>query len=837
MKKITLKKLWNKSTLRRLSIIALVFGGILVGTPYAFQYAISQGINSLEGQQVRLNDVDFNPFTGVLIIKGLQSSNAKASKLNIPLLSIQLDWLPLFNKQILVKSFVLQNARISVDKNQDNQPFIAGLKLPPLASAADNSDNKASPWGFGVEKITLLNNQINVSTPAFATNISIDDLKLNSLFSWQPTQQANFSFAMHIDDAAVSAELELLAFADRPHIKGRLNVEQLSLSHLQPHTDNKLTQLKGRLSTALTFELSLDDNQLHYRQQGSITLDDLLLATDAIQLAQKQLAWNGEVDFSTTQQLNTLTFKGRLALDEHQNTLASPELKTGIKTVSWDGLFSLRQHADKSNLSINGELSAQAINTQSLSSKQTLLQLNTLTLKALSIQQLDNIQLANMTLEGLTLAKAATKKPLMQAKNVSFNTLKLSKLSDIELEKLTINGITGNVHINQQGTVSALDEFIGSLTAHTAENHIAKPAAIAEKEQKPFIRVGQIMVTGDNQIQLSSATISHSINKSIQLKSLTMGEINNRRTTIATPFKLHATINQHSKLELSGDITPFSQQTNAQLNAKLTAFELPEFSPIIRQELGYEIESGQLNAEINGVVNEDVLNGKVNIAIHKLLMQAADQNKAAKVTQQLTMPLDSALSLLRDENDDIELEIPIKGDIAQPDFEIGSVINTAIGNALQGTVTSYLKYALQPYGLIYMAAESAYGAATKLSLQPIKFQAGELQRPESANQYLHSIGQLLQKRPQLTLRLCGFATGRDRLKLLEMDKKNQPASSEPAELAALLDEQLLLLAGNRQQWLKSYFISSYQINENRLFTCLPKVSAGKNQLPRVELLI
>jgi len=660
---------------------------------------------------------------------------------------------------------------------------------------------------------------------------------LNSLFSWQPAQPANFSFAMHIDEAPVSAELELLAFADKPHIKGRLNIDQLSLDNLKPHTDNKLTQLKGSLSTELTFELSLDDNQLNYQQQGSITLDDLLLITDSIQLTQKQLAWKGEVDFSQHQEVNKLTLKGSLALDEHQNTLTSPELKTRIKTASWDGLLSLSQQADKSDLSINGELSAQTINTQHLSNKQTLLQLSTLTLKALSIQQLDDIQLANITLEGLTLAKASAKKPLMQAKNISFNTLKLSKLSDVELEKLTINGITGNVHINQQGTISALDEFIASLTPHTAENHTAKPAAIAEKEQKPLIRVGQIIVTGDNQIQLSSATISHSINKSIQLKSLSVGEINNRRTTIPTPFKLLATINQHSKLELSGDVTPFSQKTNAQMSAKLTSFELPEFSPVIRQELGYEIESGQLNAEVKGFVNEDVLNGKANIAIHKLLMQAADPNKTAKITTQLTMPLDSALSLLRDENDDIELEIPIKGDIAQPDFEIGSVINTAIGNALQGTVTSYLKYALQPYGLVYMAAESAYGAATKLSLEPIKFQAGELQRPEPANEYLQSIGQLLQKRPQLTLRLCGFATRSDRLKLIDVNKKTKPASSKPTELAALLDEQLLLLAGNRQQWVKSYFISSYKINENRLFSCLPKVSAGKDQLPRVELLI
>ena len=795
MKALVQNKLWNKSITRRLSSITLLLVLITIGTPYTIQYGITKGLNALAGQQVKINDVDFNPFTGTLIIKGLQSSDDKTSKLNIPLLSIQLDWLPLFNKQILVKSFALQNSLISIEQNKDNEQFIAGFKLPVQEPVTETTESKPSSWSFGIEQITLLNNHIDFSTPAFATQISIDDIKLNSLLSWQPAQSANFSFAMHIDDAVVSGKLNILAFAERPHLKGNIKIDRLILDNLKHHTENRLTQLKGSLSTDLDFELSLGKNQLNYQQQGTIQLHDFLLATDTIQLSQQQLLWSGRVDFSQHQQV------------------------------------------DKSNLSIQGNLNAHKINALSLSTKQTLLKLNKLTLKALSIKQLDNIQLANITLEGLTLAKPATKKPLVQAKIIAFNTLKLSKLRDIDLKKLNINGIAANVHINKQSTISALDEFISSLKSHADENHTEPPAPLAQKEQKFFIRVDEISVSGNNLIKLSSATVSNSIQKDIRLKSLTIGEVNNQTPAVPTPFKLYATINEHSKLLIDGDITPFSQKTNAQITAKLTSFELPEFSPIIRQELGYDIESGQLNAEIKGLVKKDILNGNVKIAIHKLMMQAADQSKTAKITKQLTMPLDSALSLLRDENDNIELEIPIKGDIAQPDFEISGVINTAIGNALQGTVTSYLKYALQPYGLIYMAAESAYGAATKLSLEPIKFQAGGLEHPKQANKYLQSIGQLMQKRPQLTLRLCGFATSSDRLKLIELNKKTILVTKKPADIEAQLDEQLLLLAGKRQQWVKSYLISSYEINESRLFTCLPKVSKGESQLPRVELLI
>ena len=837
MKVLAQNKYWNKPTIRRLSIITLIFGFIIVGTPYVIQYGITKSLNNLEEQQVKLHDVDFNPFTGILILKGLQASDDKTSKLNIPLLSIQLDWLQLFNKQILVKSFALQSSHISIEQNKDNEQFIAGFKLPVQEPVTETTESKPSSWSFGIEQITLLNNHIDFSTPAFATQISIDDLKLNNLFSWQPTQTANFSFAMHIDKAAVSGKLDILAFTEKPHLKGYLKIDQLTLDNLKPQTKGALAQLEGSLSTDLTFELSLEENQFNYQQQGTIKLHDFLLATDSIQLSQQQLAWNGEINFSQHQQVNKLTAKGDLTLDGHQNTLLSPKLKTRIKSASWGGQLAFSQQADKNDLSIKGNLSAHKINTLSLETQQTLLQLNKLTLKALSIKQLDDIQLANISLEGLTLAKPTAKKPLIQAKTVTFNILKLSQLKDIDIEALNIKDISANVNINKQGTISVLDEFIGSLQPNAPENHSVNSTPLAQKESSPLIRVGKINVSGNNLIKLSSATVSNSIQKEIRLKSLTIGEVNSQTPTVPTPFKLHASINKHSKLLLDGDITPFSQKTNAEISAKLTSLELPEFSPIIRQELGYDIESGQLNADIKGHVKKDILDGSVKIAIHKLTMQAADQSKAAKITKQLAMPLDSALSLLRDKNDDIELEIPIKGDIAQPDFEISSVINTAIGNALKGTVTSYLKYALQPYGLIYMAAESAYGAATKLSLEPIKFQAGDLQLPEKANKYLQSIGQLMQKRPQLKLRLCGFATSADRLKLIELNKGNTPATKKLEQLEAQLDDQLLLLAGKRQQWVKSYLITTYEINESRLFTCLPKASKEDSQPPRVELLI
>ena len=822
----------NKALIRRLSIVILSLGLLLAATPFAIQYAISQGLKSVGSHTVKLKDVDFNPFTGKLVIKGLQTDN-NGQALRIPLLSVELNWLPLFKKQISVESVLLQNSQISIEQHTDGKLFIAGIELPKNKPVEGDTKGDKPSWGIGIKGISLSNNHITFNTPAFSTPLKIDNLSLNSLSSWKPLQATNVSFLIHIGGAPVSTTLEIFAFAENPHLKGVLKIDNLALDNFNTQTANTLHQLTGELSTSLDFKLSFKNNHLSYHQQGTIKLDKLQLSTDDIQLSQDQLTWLGEVDFSQHQQLNSFSATGDLTLDKHLNTLTSPKLETRINSASWHGQLNFNQRADQNELFIKGDLSANKVNTLSLSSKQTLLQLKQLALKGLAINQLDDIQLSNIKLDNLTLAKRAGRKPLIHTKSITAHSLELSKLKDIELEELLINNLAANININKQGNITLLDEFISSLKPSSQKNNAENTSP--SKSRASAIRIGKINVTGNNPIKLSSLTTNGLMKKNIHLKSLNIGEINNQAPTVATPFKLHASINDFSKLSLDGKISPFSKKTNAQITGKLTALELPEFSPIIQQELGYDIESGQLNADIKGHVKKDRLDGKVKIAINKLIIQPTDQSKAAEITKQLSMPLDSALSLLRDKNDNIQLEIPIKGDIAQPDFDLGHVVNTAIGNALQGTVTSYLKYALQPYGLIYMAAETAYGAATKLSLEPVQFQSGGLLLPEHSNEYMQSIGQLMQKRPQLTIRLCGLATNSDRIKLIELNKQLE-ASKQTKVDTSILNEQLLALAAERQQLVKSYFINQYKIPENRLFTCLPKIS-DKKEPPQVELRI
>jgi len=84
-------------------------------------------------------------------------------------------------------------------------------------------------------------------------------------------------------------------------------------------------------------------------------------------------------------------------------------------------------------------------------------------------------------------------------------------------------------------------------------------------------------------------------------------------------------------------------------------------------------------------------------------------------------------------------------------------------------VKNLLKFALLPYGAIYMVAEGAIGAMNSIKLDAVVFNEGDGTLPKDAITYLERVGKLMQKSPNLRVRVCGVATRRD---MLEPDTVN-----------------------------------------------------------------
>jgi len=765
----------------------MVVGLIIVSLPHAIKYGFQQGLLASGISIAEIEDVEFNPFTGRLVLTNVKAKRGSEPELIARELNLVIDWLPLFSKQVFIRSLRLEGLSLEVEKMAAQHIRVAGIDLPKTSE--ETSSGSTPGWGVGLNQVSLVESKIRIKSLGQQTTVRINDLALANVFSWDTTESGRFSFNTHINNAYTTGELTLNLFGEKPTVKGEIKIKELELATYQVFVDDLVEKMQGKLSLDIAFQLALPESGVEYSQRGSIQLSDVSVANQNIQINQQQSEWKGEVNYS--------------------------------------------QADDKTKLFVEGELAVKGINAQDRHNEMTLLRINSLLLGKLTVKQVEDINLSNIEIKGLLLAQKESA-ALVTTEAIQVASLQLLNKADIEVGSILVNGLKSELDFNPQGELKLLDALLASIKTSVSDSEkvsVDKKKADAEPAK---IKIESIKIGGDSQLNILARTENGVVKKRVKIDRLELGELNNEVPQKLTPLKINATINVLSKLSLNAKISPFSSKINTQADLKLKAFELHEFSPLIRKELGYNIESGQLNADINMSVKEDMLDGVNKLKINGLVMKPADTDKMAEMTSQLSMPLDSALSLLRDSDDNIALDIPIKGNLAEPDFDISGVINTALGNALQGTAKNFLKYALQPYGLIFMAAEKIHGAATAIKLEAIEFEPADANVSKDSAAYIQKIAELLNKRPSLKLRLCGVAVPADKLALIKQGELS--AKEKQAKVLEITDEQLTALAHERVINIKTILASDYKIEADRLFTCLPTIETEPTT-PRVEISI
>jgi hypothetical protein len=253
-----------------------------------------------------------------------------------------------------------------------------------------------------------------------------------------------------------------------------------------------------------------------------------------------------------------------------------------------------------------------------------------------------------------------------------------------------------------------------------------------------------------------------------------------------------------------------------------------------------------MDADITMKIDKGVMDGIVGLRMRNLEVARLDPEKTPDIENRLDMPLGSALAMLRNKKDEINLELELQGDIKSVEVGFQDVINQALAKAMKLASLSYLKYTLQPFGTYLAIAEVVGKAGKKMSrigLEPLAFAAGETGLDETAGSYLEKIGALLENRPQLKIEVCGMAAAKDRTAVVEQvaaarEKeagKNGRKGKAAAEEIVISDERLLELAEERAKLAKEAMITKHAIAHERIFLCHPEIDADPAGEPRVVL--
>ena len=325
-------------------------------------------------------------------------------------------------------------------------------------------------------------------------------------------------------------------------------------------------------------------------------------------------------------------------------------------------------------------------------------------------------------------------------------------------------------------------------------------------------------------------SISPPFSSNITSTSATITLLGNETPSSASKFKLTGTVNNFTELLISASGTPFSQIPTADLNISTKALEIVPFSPYLNDALDYHVQQGKLSTNIHLALKDENLKGIAEVKLNKLKLLPSSDEAVQRISKQLSMPLDLALSALRDKNNNIEISIPVHGNLSSPQFDFSDIIKTATAKATKMATMTLLKQSLQPYGTMITVAELAYKSGKKITaikLEPITFQSGSADLETTQKAYLKKIATLLAERPQLKLTLCGKAS--------QIEIQSNSATKEAKHRR---HNQALALAATRAKTLKAHLFNDYSIKPERLFSCQPDVEEpdGENIYQgRVEL--
>ena len=301
--------------------------------------------------------------------------------------------------------------------------------------------------------------------------------------------------------------------------------------------------------------------------------------------------------------------------------------------------------------------------------------------------------------------------------------------------------------------------------------------------------------TGD----LVDASISPSYETHVEITDATVTGLSSDPSTKAD-FKFNGSIDEKATLKGSGQMNPMNALQYSKVDLSLKNFELKPFSPYSGKFIGFKIDQGTLHTDLKYQVANDTVDGNNIIIIDQLkLGERVDSPDA------LNLPFKLGVTLLKDSEGRIKVQLPVKGNVKNPQFDFAK----AIKSALTGTI--------EDAGSAPFAAITEVDGFTGEDLSTVAFEFGFSELQDREIQKLNALATLLKEREALTLGIVGTADRRmDGTAIMgESPGKTEPgdAPSSGDEAPALTDTgqaiddgRLEKLAQRRAEKVSTYLI-------------------------------
>lgn len=355
-----------------------------------------------------------------------------------------------------------------------------------------------------------------------------------------------------------------------------------------------------------------------------------------------------------------------------------------------------------------------------------------------------------------------------------FNLLDSQGGALVSWEGLNVRGIQGDVapfalHINEV----ALNDYRANIEI-AADGQMNLTSASAEEPSHPAVESSLVAATQEgantapadiriDAVTLQGGTVSFTDRHLPSTFATTMYELGGRISGLASDEEMQADVDLRGQLEnnspltITGKINPLSNDLYADLTISFKDIDLSPLTPYSGTYLGYAISKGKLYLDLNYNIEHQQIEADNKVLIDQFTFgDSIDSDEAT------SLPVAMAISLLKDRNEEIHLDIPISGNLNDPDFSLAGTILTVLRNLL-------VKAATSPFALLSSMIPGGQDVSS------ITFDLGCSNLETDQQQKLNGLAQILSNRPSLTLEISGFA-----------DKAKDPEAYRYQQLLAML---------------------------------------------------
>jgi hypothetical protein len=317
---------------------------------------------------------------------------------------------------------------------------------------------------------------------------------------------------------------------------------------------------------------------------------------------------------------------------------------------------------------------------------------------------------------------------------LSWNNLEIDQFDldpgTLHLSSLAFEGIYGRFVINDDRTTN-----LGGLVVDEATEPGENNTTETDSESMDFI-IGGVYVNNGS-LDFSDLSLPLPFATHIEPLEGTVSTIATNSTEPAN-IRLEGQVDEYGLARIEGGMNVLDPVRYTDVSVDFRNLEMSSLSPYTVQFAGREIDEGKLNLGLVYDIKEGQLHGTNEIILSDLVLgEKVDHPDAA------SLPLGLAVSLLKDANGVIDIDLPVEGDVNDPEFKIGGVI----WQAFTGMITKVVSAPFRLLGSLIGIESEDFGQ--------IEFLAGRADLTPPEMEKIVQLEEALQQRPELLIEISG----------------------------------------------------------------------------------